>query len=87
MYRIRILDTATRELVRLDKPIGRRIVERINWLAANLDDIQPEALTGDLSGLYKLRVGDYRVLYEILHGERIVIIHGIGHRREVYRSR
>jgi len=39
MYRLRILQTATRELERLDKPVARRIAERINWLAANLDDI------------------------------------------------
>ena len=87
MYRVRILDAATRELARLDKPVGRRIVERINWLAANLDDIQPEALAGDLSGLYKLRAGDYRILYEILHDEQTIVIHGIGHRREIYRRR
>lgn len=66
MDRIRVLDAATRELAQLDKPIGRRIVERINWLAANLDNLRPEALTSDLSGFYKLRVGDYRILYEIL---------------------
>ena len=48
MYRIRILDAATRELARLDKPVGRRVVERIRWLAANLDDLNPEPLTGDL---------------------------------------
>ena len=87
MYGIRILEAATRELGRLDKPIGRRIVERINWLAANLDDITPKALTGDLSGLYKLRAGDYRILYEILHDERIIVIHAIGHRREIYQRR
>jgi mRNA interferase RelE/StbE len=46
MYHIRILKPASRELGHLDKPVGRRIVERINWLAANLDDIQHEALTG-----------------------------------------
>lgn len=87
MYRIHILDVATRELARLDKPIGRRIVDRINWLAANLDTIRPEALTGDLAGLYKLRVGGYRVIYEILHDERTIVIHAIGHRREIYRKR
>jgi mRNA interferase RelE/StbE len=70
VYRIRILDAATRELARLDKPVGRRIVERIRWLAMNLEDIKPEAFTGDLSGLYKLRVGDYRVIYEIVRGEQ-----------------
>jgi mRNA interferase RelE/StbE len=87
MYHIHILDAATRELARLDKPIGRRVVKRIKWLAANLDDLTPESLTGDLAGLYKLRAGDYRVLYEILHEEQIIVIHQIGHRREVYRRR
>ena len=85
MYRIHILDAATRELARLDRPVGRRVVKRINWLAANLDNVRVEALTGDLADFYKLRVGDYRVLYEILHEEQTIVIHQIGHRREVYR--
>ena len=87
MYRIRILDAATRELEKLDKPVGRRIVRRIYWLAENLDAIKPTALTGDLVGLYKLRVGDYRVVYEILRPEQTLVIHLIGHRREIYRKR
>lgn len=87
MYRVRILDSATRELAWLDKPIGRHIVERINWLAANVDEIRLEPLKGELTGLYKLRVGDYRVIYEILHEESTIVIHAIGHRREIYRRR
>ena len=87
MYSIRILDVAARELAKLDRPVGRRIVKRMNWLAENLDDIELEALTGDLSGLYKLRAGDYRILYEILRDERAVVIHMIGHRRAIYRRR
>ena len=85
MYRIRILDAAARDLAKLDKPIARRIVRRINWLAENLDDLQPEALTGDLSGFFKLRAGDYRILYELLRDEQTIVIHLIGHRREIYR--
>ena len=87
MYRIHILDAAIHELAQLDKPIGRRVVQRIKWLAANLDDLTPESLTGDLAGLYKLRAGDYRVLYEIFHEEQTIVIHKIGRRREVYRRR
>ena len=87
MYHLRIIQTATRELERLDKLVARRIVERINWLAANLDDINPESYTGELAGLYKLRVGDYRVVYEILRGETVIVIHQIGHRSEIYRKR
>jgi mRNA interferase RelE/StbE len=87
VYQIRILRATTRELERLDKPIARRVVERINWLAANLDDLRPEAYAGDLAGLYKLRVGNYRVIYEIVHDERLIVIHQIGHRSEIYRKR
>lgn len=87
MYHIRVLEEASRELARLDKPVGRRIAERINWLAANLDSIRPEALTGDLIGLYKLRVGDYRVIYEVIRNEKAIVIHAVGHRREIYRKR
>jgi mRNA interferase RelE/StbE len=87
MYHIRILKAASRELAHLDKPVGRRIVERVNRLAENLDDIQHEALTGNLTGLYKLRVGDYRVIYEIVRKEKTIVIHAIGHRREIYQKR
>ena len=87
MYRIQILDAATRELMRLDKPMGRRTVERIHWLAANIELIKPEALTGKLVGFYKFRVGDYRVIYEIIDSERMIVIHAIGHRKEIYRKR
>jgi len=86
MYSVRILKEASRELARLDKPIGSRIAERINWLADNLDDIRPESLRGNLVGFYKLRIGDYRVIYEIIHDERTIVIHAIGHRRDIYRK-
>ena len=86
MYNIRILEEASRELARLDKPVGRRIVERINWLSEKLNDIRPEPLKGDLIGLYKFRIGDYRVIYEIIHDEKTIVIHAIGHRREIYRK-
>ncbi len=85
MYQIRILEAAARDLERLDKQVSRRIVGRIRWLAENLAHIQMEALTGDLSGLYKLRVGNYRVVYEVLHEEQLILIHLIGHRRDIYR--
>ncbi len=82
-YRIHFLDSAVKDLERLEKPTARRIVRRIRWLAANLESIRLEALTGELSGFFKLRVGDYRVIYEVLWDEKVVIVHAIGHRREI----
>lgn len=87
VYRVRIVEAASRELARLDKSTGWCIVQRISWLAANLDAIRLEALSGDLAGPYKLRAGDYRVIYEVLWEEQIIMIHAIGHRREIYRKR
>jgi mRNA interferase RelE/StbE len=87
VHRIRILKAAANELSRLDKTVSRRIVQRVNWLAANLGRVRLEQLTGDLAGLYKLRVGDYRVVYEVLDEEQALVIHMIGHRRDIYRKR
>lgn len=87
MYRVRLLDTASKDLAKLDKPVARRIVERVHWLAENLADANLEALTGEFEGLFKLRVGDYRVVYELIHEEQLIMIHAIGHRREIYRRR
>jgi mRNA interferase RelE/StbE len=67
-------------------PIVRdRVVNKINWLAENFDQITPQPLTADLAGFYKLRVGEYRVIYDFNSEERIITIDKIGHRREVYK--
>lgn len=86
-YHVRILNEATAELARLSPPIGRQVVKKINWLAEHLNNLYPEALTGHLLGLYKLRVGDYRVLYQILEDEQTIVIHQVGYRREIYKRR
>jgi mRNA interferase RelE/StbE len=87
VYSVRILDGARQELAKLDKAVGRRIVKRVSWLAEHLEDVKPEVLTGELANLFKLRVGAYRVLYEILRDERLIVIHKVGHRRDIYRRR
>ena len=87
VYRVQLLDAATRDLERLEKLTARRVVARLRWLATNFDSVSPEALTGDLSGLYKLRVGDHRVVYEAVRSEETLIVHRIGHRRDIYRGR
>ena len=53
-HEITLLDSAAHELAGLDRPVGRRVVERLRWLAAHFDEIRPEGLTRDLASLYKL---------------------------------
>lgn len=44
-------------------------------------------LVGELEGLWSSRRGDYRVVFEILDDEHVVLIHRVQHRRDVYRPR
>jgi mRNA-degrading endonuclease RelE of RelBE toxin-antitoxin system len=44
-------------------------------------------LVGELHGLWSARRGDYRVIYEILDTDRVVLIHRVQHRRDAYRPR
>jgi len=83
-YQLEILPEAAETIRRLDNPTRRRIIFRLNWLSLNFDTIKPQRLTGKLRAMYKLRAGDYRVLYSVDYNKRLIIIHRIGHRRDVY---
>jgi mRNA interferase RelE/StbE len=85
MYRLNLLDNAISDLQNLDAMIAKRIVSKLKWLQKNIDTISPESLKGEFSHLFKLRVGDYRVLYELDFEDELIIIHLIGHRKEIYR--
>jgi len=84
MYDVEFQEDAERDLQRLDKPTARRVVERIRWLAEHFDATKAETLKGEWSRFFKLRVGNYRVLYKVLREEHRIEIYRIRHRREVY---
>ena len=67
MYRFDFTAGAERELDHLDSLTRTRILKRLKRLGENADVIQHEELTGPLSDLFKLRVGDYRVLAYVIH--------------------
>ncbi len=75
-------EDAIRDLGKLDKPIAQRILKKINWLSGNFENITPEPLSGQFKGTFKLRIGDWRVIYTV-EGPTL-IIQFIGHRREIY---
>mgnify|MGYP003389990226 CR=1 FL=1 len=87
MYQIQFLADARRDLERLDAPIARRIVKKLNWLAENAENVEPTGLRSGLAGLARIREGDYRIIYEIKHLELAIIVHFIGHRSEVYKTK
>ncbi len=84
-YSVRIKHSASRDLAQIARQDRERIVYAIDRLGE-----QPHAgypLKGDLRGLRRIRVGDYRVVYEILKSELVVLMIRAAHRREAYRRR
>ena len=84
-YSTRIKRSAARELARLPRRDRERIVHAIDRLGD--DPLAGNRLKGDLRGLRRVRVGDYRVVYEVLDHELVVLVVLVAHRREAYRRR
>ena len=84
-YAIQVLPSAARAIRKLSPEAKRRIQAVIELLA---DDPRPPAakkLTARPE--WRVRTGDYRVLYRINDGELIVVVVDAGHRRDIYRAR
>ena len=82
-YTVEILRSAQKQLARLDRQAQERIVAAIRALAK---DPRPEGcrkLTGRTA--WRIRVGDYRVLYEVEDNRLRILVVSLGHRKEVYR--
>ena len=87
MYSVKFTPTAVDDLARLNKPIAQRIFTKIRRLAENFEALTPEPLAGQWDGIYKLRIGDYRVLYTFNKAEPSLTVHFVRHRREVYKTK
>lgn len=83
-YRIELSPAAVRALRKLDPTARRRIQAAVELLA---DDPRPPSATRLVGGAgeWRIRTGDYRVLYEIEDDALLVLVIRVGHRREVYR--
>lgn len=82
-YAIRFARSARKELERLDSELIERVFARIESLAINPRPPGCRKLKGN-SNLWRIRVGDYRVLYEILDPTATIDVIAVRHRREAY---
>ena len=79
-YSLRIKRSASRELARAPRSDRRRIIRAIDGLAEH--PLAGSALKGELRGLRRLRVGDYRIVYEVLADRLVILVVRVAHRRE-----
>lgn len=82
-YEVKLSKRAVRELESLDEVMKRRVVLKLEELAEDPFPRGVVKLQGR-DGVYRVRVGDYRILYEVVATERMVLIDKIDHRSGVY---
>ena len=87
MYEVRITPEGLGHLDRLPEKIRAAALQAIHSTIATNPQQAGKALLGELEGLRSARRGDYRVFYEADDDQRVVVIHRIQHRRDVYRPR
>ena len=84
MFEIVLERAAEKELLRLSDEVHDRVIEGISTLATNPRPPGSKKLSGSKSN-WRIRVGDYRVLYEIADTVRVVRVYRVRHRRDAYK--
>lgn len=84
-YSVKVAPAAERQLRKFDPPVRRRIQAAIDLLAENPRPPKAIQLVGG-AGEWRIRTGDYRIIYEIHDDQLIVLVLRTGHRRHIYDS-
>lgn len=84
-YKIDFTPQAFQDLSKLDKVVSERVVKKLEWLSQNIELINPQTLKGKFQGMFKLVVGDWRVIYTIDFSNKLITVHLVGHRKEIYK--
>ena len=86
LWRVEFDSAAVRDLRKLGHEAQRRVTQFLRTRIATSGDPRRlgRALTGDLKGLWRYRVGDYRIVAAIEDDRFVVLVVTVGHRREVY---
>lgn len=83
MYSYEFKIKALKQLKKLDKPVQRKIIEKLDLVSKEEVLFNNKRLTKFKIGSYRLRIGDYRLIYDI-DGKMITILL-LGHRKEIYK--
>lgn len=88
-WTVEISAFAQKQLGKLDKPVAERILD---WLNDRIEGCKNprhfgESLKGELSGLWRYRIGDFRVICDIQEKRLVVLALSVGYRRDIYRKR
>ena len=86
IYRVKVAAAAVRQLRKLDRPAQRRVQAAIELLSAEPRPSGAKKFVGG-NGEWRVRTGDYRIVYEIHDDVLLVLVVAVGHQREIYDRR
>ena len=86
-YKVLWHEKALRDLKDIDKEKAKQIIEKIKTYLVKDPVSKGMPLKGIFKGLYRFRVGDYRIVYSIDRAEKKITIYKVDHRKKIYRSR
>ncbi len=84
-YRIEVKRSAAGTLKKIPKADRKRIAEKIDSLTEGPPNPDTTKMKGD-NPFHKIRVGDYRIIYEIQEDDLLILVVRIGHRKDIYRN-
>jgi mRNA interferase RelE/StbE len=87
VYEVEVTPEALRHLELLPDKVRAAALEAILGPIAENPQRAGKSLVGELLGLHSARRGDYRIVYEVLEDEQVVVVHRVQHRGRVYRPR
>ena len=85
-YRVEVAPAALRQLRKLDPPARRRVQAAVELLADHPRPSGAKKLVGG-DGEWRVRTGDFRIIYEIHDDVLLILVIAVGHRRDVYQRR
>ena len=85
-YHVEFTESVYKTLSKLDKYTAKML---INWIKDKLEGVEDprvygKALSGNLAGLWRYRVGDWRIIAKLEDDKLVILVLAIGHRREIY---
>ncbi len=84
-YEFRFLPDAEKQLRALDKPILKRILKKLAWIAKQENPLRYAVVLHNAKiGDIRFRIGDYRAIAIVDYGKKRIAIIAVGHRREIY---
>lgn len=86
-WSVEFTSEAEKDISVLDKSVRKRILEKISWFENNFNEILPTVLTADFRDYFKLRVGDWRIFYQVDWYRNIITVKYVDHRSNAYKKK